>query len=690
MSESVVDYPFTNRLVDETSPYLLQHAHNPVDWFPWGPDAFERARSENKPIFLSVGYSACHWCHVMEHESFEDEETAALMNEHYVNIKVDREERPDVDEIYMNAVQMMTQQGGWPMSVFLTPEGKPFYGGTYFPPDSQYGRPGFRQVLVSIADFYRTRRDEVDRAIDGLMEGLDRIASLPGDGDALDADLIPQAASLLARSFDERDGGFGSQPKFPNSMSLEVFLRNYGRTGQAEDLSRVTMTLDRMARGGIYDQLGGGFHRYSVDHKWLVPHFEKMLYDNALLAKLYLQTSQVTGSSFYQRVGSEILEFVIREMTADEGGFCSTLDADTEGEEGKFYVWTPDEIRRALGTDAAEIFCDLYDVHDIGNFEGHSILNLPVELELFAQGADLSDEELEGLVDDAKIKLLQVRSERPRPGRDDKVQVSWNGLMISAFAIGYQVTGDARYLDAGTRAATFILGHMVQDDGRLLHSYKDGKAQHNAYLDDYSGLINALIDLYESTFDVTWLEGAQQLADTMVEQFWDDAGDAFYYTGVDHETLIVRSKNPYDNATPSGNSLACVGLLRLGTIYRRADYSDKAERTLRRFQPYMKDTPNGFAQMVCAADYALSGAAEVTITEGLGRGDLTREIHSYWVPTRVMAISASDQDIAMAEGMRSDGGDSVVYVCRDQTCSPPVRERDQLDTVLGAVIGSVP
>ena len=679
-----------NRLARETSTYLQQHAYNPVDWYPWGQEALNTARQKDLPILLSVGYAACHWCHVMEHESFEDEETAALMNEHYVNIKVDREERPDVDEIYMNAVQMMTQQGGWPMSVFLTPEGKPFYGGTYFPPDSQYGRPGFRQVLVSIADFYRTRRDEVDRAIDGLMEGLDRIASLPGDGDALDADLIPQAASLLARSFDERDGGFGSQPKFPNSMSLEVFLRNYGRTGQAEDLSRVTMTLDRMARGGIYDQLGGGFHRYSVDHKWLVPHFEKMLYDNALLAKLYLQTSQVTGSSFYQRVGSEILEFVIREMTADEGGFCSTLDADTEGEEGKFYVWTPDEIRRALGTDAAEIFCDLYDVHDIGNFEGHSILNLPVELELFAQGADLSDEELEGLVDDAKIKLLQVRSERPRPGRDDKVQVSWNGLMISAFAIGYQVTGDARYLDAGTRAATFILGHMVQDDGRLLHSYKDGKAQHNAYLDDYSGLINALIDLYESTFDVTWLEGAQQLADTMVEQFWDDAGDAFYYTGVDHETLIVRSKNPYDNATPSGNSLACVGLLRLGTIYRRADYSDKAERTLRRFQPYMKDTPNGFAQMVCAADYALSGAAEVTITEGLGRGDLTREIHSYWVPTRVMAISASDQDIAMAEGMRSDGGDSVVYVCRDQTCSPPVRERDQLDTVLGAVIGSVP
>jgi uncharacterized protein YyaL (SSP411 family) len=670
-----------NRLSQETSPYLLQHASNPVDWYPWSEEAFDRARNEDKPIFLSVGYSACHWCHVMEHESFEDEEIAELMNTHYINIKVDREERPDVDEIYMNAVQIMTQQGGWPMSVFLTPEGKPFYGGTYFPPGNGYGRPGFRQVLLSIADFYKTRRDEVDRAIDGLMEGLNRIATLPGDGSELDLDLISQTASVLAQSFDDRDGGFGSQPKFPNSMSLEVFLRNYARTGQPEDLARVTMTLDRMARGGIYDQLGGGFHRYSVDHKWLVPHFEKMLYDNALLARIYLQVHQITNEESFLLIGTEILDYVLREMTSEEGGFLSTQDADSEGEEGRFFVWTPDEIREILGDSDGYVFSTAFDVRDIGNFEGKSILNRPVDLNEVSALVDLSVEEVEAVVEASRPRLLEARSKRVWPGRDDKVQVSWNGLMISAMTVGYQVSGDRKYLDAAGRAASFILAQMVQPDGRLLHSYKDGSVSNNAYLDDYGGLINALIDLYESTFDETWLERATQLADTTISQFWDDEGDSFFYTGIDHEALIVRSKNPYDNATPSGNSLTALAFIRLGTLLRRDDYTSIAERTIRRFQPYMLKTPNGFAQMICAADYVLGGPVEVIVTEGEGKEEMVRAINDNWVPCRVLASGPAVKVPMTKERERTNAG-AAVYVCQNRACSLPIQEPSELASVL--------
>jgi uncharacterized protein YyaL (SSP411 family) len=670
-----------NRLSQETSPYLLQHASNPVDWYPWSEEAFDRARNEDKPIFLSVGYSACHWCHVMEHESFEDEEIAELMNTHYINIKVDREERPDVDEIYMNAVQIMTQQGGWPMSVFLTPEGKPFYGGTYFPPGNGYGRPGFRQVLLSIADFYKTRRDEVDRAIDGLMEGLNRIATLPGDGSELDLDLISQTASVLAQSFDDRDGGFGSQPKFPNSMSLEVFLRNYARTGQPEDLARVTMTLDRMARGGIYDQLGGGFHRYSVDHKWLVPHFEKMLYDNALLARIYLQVHQITNEESFLLIGTEILDYVLREMTSEEGGFLSTQDADSEGEEGRFFVWTPDEIREILGDSDGYVFSTAFDVRDIGNFEGKSILNRPVDLNEVSALVDLSVEEVEAVVEASRPRLLEARSKRVWPGRDDKVQVSWNGLMISAMTVGYQVSGDRKYLDAAGRAASFILAQMVQPDGRLLHSYKDGSVSNNAYLDDYGGLINALIDLYESTFDETWLERATQLADTTISQFWDDEGDSFFYTGIDHEALIVRSKNPYDNATPSGNSLTALAFIRLGTLLRRDDYTSIAERTIRRFQPYMLETPNGFAQMICAADYVLGGPVEVIVTEGEGKEEMVRAINDNWVPCRVLASGPAVKVPMTKERERTNAG-AAVYVCQNRACSLPIQEPSELASIL--------
>ena len=676
---------YTNRLADETSPYLIQHAHNPVDWYPWGNEAFALACKEGKPVFLSVGYSACHWCHVMAHESFEDEETAVMMNEHYVNIKVDREERPDVDEIYMNAVQMMTQQGGWPMSVFMTPDGHPFYGGTYFPPDGRYGRPGFRQVLLSISEFYKTKRSEVDRAIEGLMEGLDRIGTLPGPDETLASDLVSQSASALAQSFDARDGGFGSQPKFPNTMSLEVLLRNYVRSGQLEDLERVTMTLERMALGGIYDHLGGGFHRYSVDHKWLVPHFEKMLYDNALLAKLYLQVYQITGNALFLGVGTEILDYVLREMVAEEGGFCSTQDADTEGEEGRFFVWTPEEVHALLGADAAEIFCAAYDVHEIGNFEGKSILNQPVGLDDVARDLGCTRGELDAVLGDGRQKLFSARARREAPGRDDKIQVSWNGLMITALALGYQVTGEQRFVDAAVRSSEFILSRMVQADGRLLHSFKDGRARHNGYLDDYGGLMNGLIDLYESTFESRFLGQATSLAEITIEQFWDDGGSAFFYTGIDHETLIVRSKNPYDNATPSGNSLTCLALLRLGAMMRRDDFTDKAERTLRRFQPYLKETPNGFAQMICAADHALTGGVEVTVVGTDGRDALVEQAHRVWTPCRVLAVGRDD-NVPVTREYEETGNLATAYVCRNQTCSAPMTDPDDLRKIL-AVVG---
>jgi uncharacterized protein YyaL (SSP411 family) len=512
------------------------------------------------------------------------------------------------------------------------------------------------------------------------MEGLGRIATLPGDDEALDPDLISHAASVLARSFDEREGGFGSQPKFPNSMSLEVFLRNHARTGQPEDLNRVTKTLEKMARGGIYDQLGGGFHRYSVDHRWLVPHFEKMLYDNALLAKLYIQTYQIAGDPLFLRIGTETLDYVIREMTSESGGFYSTQDADSEGEEGRFFVWTPDEINEVLGEATSATFCAVFDVHDIGNFGGKSILNCPIELHSIADQLGLSLDEVNVAIEEGRRKLLEVRSKRVWPGRDDKIQVSWNGLMISAFAVAYQVTGEGRFIDAGVRAARFILENMVQGDGRLFHSFKDGAARHNAYLDDYAGLMNGLIDLYESTFETSWLLCASELAEMTIAQFWDDEGDAFFYTGIDHETLIVRSKNPYDNATPSGNSLSCLALLRLGRLMRRADYIEKAERVLRRFQPYLKETPNAFAQMICAADYALTGGVEVILVGGKGRESLLETVFRSWVPCRILA-AGPDERIPLTNDL-PDVGEAAAYVCRNQTCSAPVTDPGDLERLL--------
>ncbi len=683
---------FTNRLIHETSPYLVQHAHNPVDWYPWGEEALEKARGEDKPIFLSIGYSACHWCHVMEHESFESEEIAAIMNAHFVNIKVDREERPDLDEIYMNAVQMMTGSGGWPMSVFLTQEGVPFYGGTYFPPENQYGRPGFSEVLLAVSRHYRENQEKVGEMAGKLMEGLERLARLRTSEGELDADLPPAAFSRIAQNFDEVNGGFGSQPKFPSTMNLSVCLREYARTENARALDMVKLTLEKMAGGGIYDQLGGGFHRYSVDERWLVPHFEKMLYDNALLAKLYLEAYQATGDATMQRIVRETLEYVTREMTDPEGGFYSTQDADSEGEEGKFFVWDPEEVEALLGKEDAPLFDRYFDISPEGNFEhGKSILNVPVGLEELARFLKVDESRVADGVARGRKTLFEAREERVKPGRDEKVQVNWNGLMISAFASAYQVLGEPAYLEAAERAARFILERMRTEEGGLLHTYKDGRARFDGYQDDYAFLINALVDLCQATFEVAWLKAAKELTQTMIDRFWDEAEGGFFFTGKDHEALIVRSKNPYDNAIPSGNSVGAMALMRLGALLGREDFREKAEGTLKLFQPFMRETPSGFGQMVCALDFFLQRPVEIVVVGPLQASDTQRllgAVRARWLPNHVVAHcdrEGQEEAVAMIPQLadkKQVDGKPTAYVCRDLTCSAPVTEVEALEALL--------
>jgi len=670
-----------NRLVDETSPYLLQHADNPVDWFPWGNEAFERSVAEDKPIFLSVGYSACHWCHVMAHESFEDEEIAQVMNAHYINVKVDREERPDVDEIYMSAVQAMTGSGGWPMSVFLTPEGVPFYGGTYFPPKSRSGLPGFVQVLESVARHYREKGDNVADVAGRLRERLEAMAKLEAPEGGLTEKDFEAAFQKIRSNFDFQHGGFGTQPKFPNTMNLEVCLRTYLRNGDEEALSMVTSTLNSMARGGIYDQLGGGFHRYSVDYRWLVPHFEKMLYDNALLAKLYTQTYLVTKEPLFAKIVRETLDYTLREMTADEGGFYSTQDADSEGAEGMFFVWTPEEVKELLGEEDGALFCRYFDITSHGNFEGKNILNIPLR----NPEGDFSPEHLKKVVEGRRKVLFDAREKRIKPDRDEKIQVSWNGLMISAFAQAYRALDEPTYLEAASNAARFILESMRTRDGLLLHSYKDKEARFNGYLDDYTCLIVGLCDLYEASFDPFWLMSACDLMEVTVEQFWDQGTGGFFYTGHDHEKLIVRSKNPFDNATPSGNSVGAVALMRLGALLERDEWRQMAGDILNLFGPHIKEVPSGFGYMVNALDLFLTGHTEVVLLGDREARDTTalrNVIDKKWQPEVVVCGAGEDKAIPLLRNKTKVEGQATAYVCRNYVCSEPVTSAGALEKLL--------
>ncbi|MCS6976159.1 MAG: thioredoxin domain-containing protein [Gemmatales bacterium] len=677
--------PQLNRLQYETSPYLRQHAANPVDWYPWGDEALRRAREEDKPIFLSIGYSACHWCHVMEHESFSDPEIAELMNRHFINIKVDREERPDLDQIYMDAVMAVTGQGGWPMSVWLTPDLKPFYVGTYFPPDDRYGRPGFKRVLKALADAWREHRDQLVHQAEAVTEHLREQAHLHDDGGELSVDLIRAALITLDRAFDPHYGGFGRAPKFPHVFELKLLLRAAKRFQDPQALEMVETTLDRMARGGIYDHLGGGFHRYSTDARWLVPHFEKMLYDNALLAQVYLEAYQGTGKEEYRRVVEETLAWVEREMTDPEGGFYSTLDADSEGEEGKFYVWTFDEVRAVLGNDDAELFAAVYDVTEPGNWEGRNILNRPKTLAQDARLLRMSETELADKLRPLRQKLLAARNGRVRPLRDDKIITAWNGLMIAAFARAGQVL-DPHYAEVARRAARFVLDRLRGADGRLFRTISPGSPpKFSAYLEDYTCLIDALITLYETDFDLPWMRAALDLTDIVLRDFRDEAEGGFFFVGREHEPLIVRQKDLHDGSTPSGNSMAVTALLRLAKLTGRRDLEDEAVRTLRLARAQIEAAPLAFGQMLVALDFYLGPVDEVAVVGPASQPE-TREVLSLirrgFRPNQVVAFLDTElppaereriaEVIPLLAGKSAVGGQVTVYVCRDFTCAEPL------------------
>lgn len=685
----------TNRLAGETSPYLLQHAHNPVDWYPWGPEALEKARAEDRPIFLSIGYSACHWCHVMEHESFENPAIAALMNEHFINIKVDREERPDLDQIYMTAVQAMTGHGGWPMSVFLTPDLKPFYGGTYFPPTDARGMPGFPRVLLSVQRAWVERRSEIVGSAEEMTERLRSMGNVPVAQGPLDAGLLDRATSALLDVFDSRYGGFGSAPKFPHPMDLRVLMRDYQRTGNPRSLHAVRFTLDRMARGGIYDHLGGGFARYSTDERWLAPHFEKMLYDNALLATTYLEAFQLVGDAAYARVVQETLDYVLLRMTSPEGGFYATEDADSEGVEGKYYVWSLAEVEEILGADRAKVFAAVYDVTVSGNWEHQNILNLPRPIEEAASVLGIASSELRASLAADRSALLAAREQRVPPGKDTKILASWNGLMIAAMAEAARVLAGGewndrcpRYLDAAESAARFILGSMRAVDGRLLHNFKDGRATLNAYLDDYANLIDGLTRLYEVCGQPDYIDAALGLAGVMIDEFGDPTEGGFYYTGRSHEALIARQKDTYDNATPSGNAMAATALLRLAALTGRADLEEVGRRTLQAVQLVLEKAPMAAGQSVIALDFLLRRPLEFAVIPGSDHQQSERAvdaIYARFLPAKVVAVKAPAAAASVAWLQGKPPRDPVaptIYVCENFTCEEPIIGVEPLREVL--------
>jgi uncharacterized protein YyaL (SSP411 family) len=677
----VTEARHTNRLARETSPYLRQHAHNPVDWYPWGAEAFERARREDKPVLLSVGYSACHWCHVMERESFEEPAIAGQMNELFVNVKVDREERPDVDQIYMQAVQAMTGRGGWPMTVFLTPEGVPFYGGTYFPPADRHGIPGFPRVLHAVAEAYRSRRGEVAESGRQLLEHMRQSERLRQSAALLTEDVLRSAFRSLAGDFDERHGGLGQAPKFPQPMTWEFVLRLWKRTGDPRALDMARRTLTRMARGGIYDQVGGGFHRYSVDAEWLVPHFEKMLYDNAQLAALYLHGWLATGDAEYRRIAEETLDYIGREMTHPGGGFFSAQDADSEGVEGKFFVWTPAEMRDVIGDrEMAEAALEYWAVNGGPNFEGHSILWVPEGPEPVAARLGLAAERLPGLVAEARRRLHAAREARAHPGLDDKVLASWNGLAMAAFAEAGAALGRPDYVERAVRSAEFLASAM-QRDGRLLRSWKDGDARITGYLEDHAMVGVGLLHVYEATFDRRFLDQSRRLLEQALGLFRDPATGAFFDTGTDQEPLVVRPRNLFDNAVPSGASVTIEWLLRLSVVVGEPRYEAIALEALRPMADLLARHPSGFGRYLSALDFHLGPVAEVALVWPAGDGGpaaLLREVWSRYQPNRVVVGAPAGDPSGAGLPLLADrppmDGRPTAYVCRRYVCRLPVTD----------------
>jgi uncharacterized protein YyaL (SSP411 family) len=674
----VIEHRHTNRLAGETSPYLRQHAHNPVDWYPWGEEALERARREDRPVLLSVGYSACHWCHVMERESFEDENIAGLMNRLYVNIKVDREERPDVDQIYMQAVVALTQHGGWPMTVFLTPDGVPFYGGTYFPPTDRHGMPAFPRVLEAVAEAYRSRRGDIVESGRQLLEHMKESERLRRSASLLTEEILFGAYQGMSREFDARDGGVGQAPKFPQPMNWEFMLRFWKRSRNQQALDMARLTLTRMARGGMYDQLGGGFHRYSVDRQWLVPHFEKMLYDNGQLASLYLHAWLATGDPEYRRVTEETLDYLLGEMTHPSGGFYSAQDADSEGVEGKFFVWSPEEIRAALpDPEMAKSVLAYWGVDDGPNFEGHSILHVPRAPAEVAERLGLSPDRLTEQIAAARKILYARREQRIHPGLDDKILASWNGLALAAFAEAGRVLGRADYIAAAVKNAEFLTTQMVDGTGRLLRTWKDGQAKIKAYLEDYAQVGVGLVALYEATFDRRWLDESRRLAREAIRLFWDDERDIFFDTGVDQEALVVRPRNLYDNAVPSGASSAAEWLLRLALYFDDQQFESLALKVLRPMADLMGRHPTGFGRYLGALDFHLGPTAEVALVWPASANQtsiapLLQEVFGRYLPSKIVA--GAPEDASAASGIpllaerRAVDGKPTAYLCRRYVC----------------------
>jgi hypothetical protein len=663
----------TNRLAQSLSPYLLQHADNPVDWFPWGEEALTKARAEQKPIFLSIGYSACHWCHVMERESFENPAVAEVLNKHFVAIKVDREERPDLDDLYMDAVQTLTGHGGWPMSVWLTPDLKPFYGGTYFPPEPRRGMPGFIPLLKRIHELWTTQRRDVEDQASELTQELQRqVALRPGDA-PVESAVFGRALQELRSAFDARWGGFSPAPKFPQQMAVQLILRR----GSDTDRAMARRTLDAMWEGGMYDHLGGGFARYSVDGQWLVPHFEKMLYDNAQLACTYLDAHQAFGELRYAEVARETLDYLLRDMKDPSGGFHSAEDADSEGEEGKFYVFTPTQVKEALGAEEGERFCAAYGVSESGNFEhGTSVLHR------FSRPEGMEVDEAR--MRDLRTNLRLARDQRVRPAKDDKLLASWNGLALSAFARGAQVLGDARYLEAAQGLAAFI-ARELWDGTRLLRVFRRGEKHTPAFLEDYAAVANGLVDLFEAGFDAAHLHLAEALAVAMRTRFEDPDEGGFFSTEADQADLLFRQKPGFDNAVPSGNSLAALALLRLSRHLEREDFRASAQAIFKAFGPWMQRAPRAFLALLAALDVATREPLDVVIAgrkDDAAARELLAEVHRRFLPGRTLSLVDADPSLPLHAGRTTLDGAPAAYVCRNQTCAAPVASAQALAGLL--------
>ena len=683
-----------NRLATQKSPYLLQHAYNPVDWFPWTDEAFVKASKEDKPVFLSIGYSTCHWCHVMERESFEDDETANLMNDVFVSIKVDREERPDIDGIYMTVCQMLTGGGGWPLTIIMTPDKKPFFAGTYFPRTSRFNRMGMLELIPRIKELWLNKREEINKSANEITSALQN-ENHNKDDFKIDEKLLDDAFAHFEKSFDAQEGGFGNAPKFPMPHNLMFLLRYWKKKNSSKALEMVETTLKKMRAGGIYDHVGFGFHRYSTDSIWLVPHFEKMLYDQALLCQAYIETYLATKKDFYKTTAEEILTYVMRNMTSPGGGFYSAEDADSNGEEGKFYLWNEEELKELLGEDS-ETIIKIFNIAKEGNWvdqtrgitDGTNILHLKTDFEKLPVQINMSEVKLKNKINSLRGKLFEYREQRVRPYKDDKVLTDWNSLMISAFAKAYQAFGDDQYIRHAEMAANFIIDKMITKDGKLLHRYRDGEAALPAHIDDYQFLISALLDLYESSFKIFYLKKAIELNEYAIIHFWDDKTGGFFFISDQSEDLLIRQKEVYDGAVPSGNSVAILNLLRLGRITGNTAYEIKANLIVKTFSKNLTSFPSAFSQSLIALDFAFGPSYEIVISGNKNKHDtdlLLKKVREFFIPNKILILNDGKeiQEIApFTSAQMMINNKATLYVCRNYSCSFPVTELKNVEEFL--------